>query len=244
MTSEAPPATPRVRQEWGRRVHAEYASAALTQNFTLWLIQIGASPDLIDDGLRIVADELAHSRLSHQVFLDAGGTELPPLDRTMLGLQPQRPALEADVIRIGVEMFCLGETVAVPLFSHMRAGCSAPSARRALDRILRDEVRHRDFGWSLLDWLLEMHRPGEIVAAVQQELPLLFAQLESNYGAGRSDSDQVTDAERAWGLVATAEYAQLLDKTFERDWRPRFGERGIDPTPAWQRRSMNLALSP
>ncbi|MFT3922445.1 MAG: hypothetical protein QM778_07925 [Myxococcales bacterium] len=30
-----------------------------------------------------------------------------------------------------------------------------PVARTALDRILRDEVRHREFGWAPLAWLLE-----------------------------------------------------------------------------------------
>ena len=50
-------------------------------------------------------------------------------------------------------LFCLGETVAVPLFSHLRERCTESLPRAALDRILRDEVRHRDFGWDLLDWL-------------------------------------------------------------------------------------------
>src|SRR5262245_26733130 len=68
-----PEASDAVRGEWARRIGAEYRSAAITQHLTLWLIQMGASPDLIDSGLRIVKDELAHARLSHRVYTAAKG---------------------------------------------------------------------------------------------------------------------------------------------------------------------------
>ena len=145
--------TPRVREEWRARIAAEYTSAAITQQLVLWLIQAGAPPDLIDAGLAIVADELVHSRMSHEVYAAAGGTAPPAIDRTQLGLPRSPDPLERDILRTAVRVFCLGETVAVPLFSHLRAGCTEPLAKDALDRILRDEDRHRDFGWDLLDWL-------------------------------------------------------------------------------------------
>src|SRR5579883_1834465 len=59
-----PPASNVVRSEWLRRVEAEYRSAALTQHLTLWLIQVGASPDLVRAGLRIVRDEMTHAAMS------------------------------------------------------------------------------------------------------------------------------------------------------------------------------------
>ena len=75
----------RARDEWERRIEAEYRSAAITQNLVLWLIQMGASPDLVHDGLRIVTDEMAHAELSHAVFVAAGG-QGPP----RIGPQPAR----------------------------------------------------------------------------------------------------------------------------------------------------------
>src|SRR4051794_32589669 len=140
----------RVRHEWRARIAAEYTSAAITQHLVLWLIQAGAPPDLIDAGLVIVADELVHSRMSHEVYVAAGGTAPPAIDREQLGLARRSPHLELDILRVAVRVFCLGETVAVPLFSHLRAGTTEPIARAALDRILVDEVRHRDFGWDML----------------------------------------------------------------------------------------------
>ena len=154
MTKRAQ-ASERVRAEWLRRVEAEYRSAAVTQHLTLWLIQIGASPDLLAAGLRIVRDELAHAAMSHRAFLAAGGAGGPAMARETLGLPRTAGALEDDVTRVCLDVFCLGETVAVRLFKELRQACDVPSARRVLDRVLRDEVRHRDFGWALLGWLLE-----------------------------------------------------------------------------------------
>ena len=217
------------REEWRARIAAEYTSAAITQHLVLWLIQAGAPPDLIDEGLAIVADELAHSRLSHDVYVAAGGEQPPALDREQLGLARQHARLEEDILRVAVRVFCLGETVAVPLFRHLREPCTEPVARRALDRILRDEVRHRDFGWDLLDWLVQID--DSVAALVTGTLPAMFADIERSYGAGNaavaSDHGQMTTNERAWGLAPPREYADILARTFERDWIPRFAARGI-----------------
>lgn len=224
------PAHAAAADEWMRRVQAEYTSAAVTQHLVLWLIQLGASPDLIRDGLRIVADELTHAELSHAVAEAAGSEARPALVQERLGLTrvPTRP-LHEDVARCAVDVFCLGETVAVPLFSAMRADCTVPPAREALDRIVRDEVRHRDFGWSLLDWLLQTH--GEPMRAfVLAQLPGMLARIRRNYGqedfAGRDAEPARRDA--AWGLLPTPRYAQILDRCIERDYRPRFARAGID----------------
>jgi hypothetical protein len=234
-----PPASARVRAEWRARIAAEYGSAAITQHLVLWLIQLGAPPEVIDDGLRIVKDELEHSRLSHATYVAAGGGPPPALDRATLGLvrRPDVP-LELDVLRVGVQVFALGETVAVPLFKHLRDRCSAPPARAALDRILRDEVRHRDFGWTLIDWLATTPLGDQLRPLVLAELPAMFALLELNYGdAGAGAAVAITDEDRAWGLAPAEDYAQILRRTFDRDYLPRFTARGIDPVPAWSKRS-------
>jgi len=223
--------TARVREEWRARIAAEYTSAAITQHLVLWLIQAGAPPDLIDAGLAIVADELVHSRLSHEVYVAAGGAEPPAIVREQLGLTRTSERLELDILRIAVRVFCLGETVAVPLFSHLREGCTEPHAKDALDRILRDEVRHRDFGWDLLDWLLSTPLADEIPALLAASLPQMLAQLEESYGTGNTavatDDGAITDADRAWGLAPPRDYAEILARTIERDYRPRFAARDL-----------------
>lgn len=232
---DQPPASPRVRTEWLRRVEAEYRSASITQHLTLWLIQMAASPDLIRDGLRIVEDELTHAELSHEVYRATGGSELPRLDRDSLGLRRNgREPLEHDVLRATVEVFCLGETVAVRLFKQLRAKCAVTEARRALDRILRDEVRHRDFGWASLEWLASSPLGPDLARLAERELPAMFLRLRGAYAPERArDEREIPDADRAWGLMPAGWYANVLDETLERDYVPRFGALGIDARNAW-----------
>lgn len=230
-----PPASDRTRTEWLRRVEAEYRSASFTHHLTLWLIQMGASPDLIRDGLRIVNDELVHAELSHVVYSAAGGVDTPHIDRDSLGLpRSAGQPLEDDVLRYGVDLFCLGETVAVRLFKELRHKCVVPEARRALDRILRDEVRHRDFGWALLDWLAESPLGPRLLQLASRELPRMFARVRGAYAPWAArDEQSIPDADRAWGLMPAGWYARILEETLDRDYVPRFERHGIDARRAW-----------
>ena len=106
--------------------------------------------------------------------------------------------------------------------------------------VLRDEVRHRALGWTLLDWLLATQpEPDRIRRRVARDLlPLDFFGLRYSYA-------QALDAhmpahERAWGLMPGRDYAATLDRTFERQYRPWFAERGIDAGPAWEEAAERL----
>lgn len=228
-----------VRTEWRNRIAAEYTSAAICQHLVLWLIQAGAPPDLIDAGLVIVADELTHSRLAHEVYLAAGGEAAPAIDQDQLGLRASGDGLLVDILTSALLNFCLNETVAVPLFQHLRAGCTEPGARAALDRILRDEVRHRDFGWDLLDWLVQSPLGPQVPTLAEGLLPSMFGLMQQSYGVGNQvvagDDGAMAMADRAWGLAPPRDYADILTRTFARDWAPRFAARGIGAAAAWAR---------
>lgn len=234
-TARQTPASDAVRSEWLRRVEAEYTSAAITQHLGLWLIQIGASPDLIRLALRIVDDEIAHAELSHEAYVEAGGTSTPSLVRERLGLtRAADDPLEHDVARVCLDAFCLGETVAVPLFKELRDGCDVPVARRVLDRVLRDEVVHRGFGWTLLTSLLEGPTGDSIRTLVVNDLPRSFARIRASYAAAINESvERIPDEDRAWGLMAPARYRAITHRTLDRAWIPRFAKLGIDAKAAW-----------
>jgi hypothetical protein len=236
VSARRPPASARVQAEWARRVGVEYTSAAVTQQLTLWLIQIGASPDLIRTGLRIVGDELEHAEAADRVRKAARG-EAAPIDRGTLGIARDGASpIEHDVVRVCLGTFCLGETIAVPLFRALRDPCTVPIARQALDRVLRDEVRHRDFGWALLAWMFE--RDDTLRTLVEHILPAHFTRLRATYAppgaSSRSDWNDCTPAERAWGIMPLIEYEAALGKTLERDFLPRFGKLGLDAGRAWR----------
>ncbi len=220
---ETPVVTDAVQREWTRRIEAEYRSSAHAQHLTLWLIQLGAPRELIQDGLRIVQDELDHAELSAEVALQAGAQGAPALVQENLLLKAPPGTLAERTLFATLEVFCLGETVAVPLFTELRRACTVPVARRALDRILKDEVRHRQFGWDLLDYLLTIE--PNLVEVGRRFLPPLLGNLTKRYGSALRD--EVSSVERDWGLMAPLAYRQILEATMQKEYEPRFAERGL-----------------
>lgn len=228
---EFPQASDAVRYEWTRRIESEYRSSAVTQQLVLWLTQLGFPRELLDDGLRIATDELDHAELSAEVCRAAGSTAPPIINRQQLGIERSAAdSLEVATLRACVQYFCLGETVAVPLFKELRAECVEPTSKKALDRILQDEVRHRRFGWDLLAYFLEVM--PDAAEKVLTFLPALLRQIRRSYSG---DPEQLTigTAERAWGLMPRALYSAILIETAEREYLPRFSELDIDAGPAW-----------
>jgi hypothetical protein len=223
-----------VRSEWRRRAEVEYRSAAYAQAATTWLLLVGAPPVLIRAGLRIVADEIAHSELSYRVHRAAGGDEPPQVTRESMALpRAANEPLENDLTRVIAEVFCLGETIAVPLFHRLQRRCSVPVARRALDRVLRDEVRHRDFGWTVLEWLFALPTGAALRAQVDGELGAAFQRLRLAYTPRKGARDAFHESDRAWGLMSLSEYADALDATLSKMWVPRFRQLGIDAASKW-----------
>ena len=237
--SYEPPAPRRARDvepadlvagEWRRRTQAEYTSAAIAHQATLWLIQEGGPPDLIRDGLRIVEDELAHSELSAAVMGASGGSCPPPaIDGASLvvpGGHDARGALVSAILRF----FCVGETVAVPLFRMLRGHASVPIARRALDRVMRDEARHRQFGWDVLDWLL-ITDEASVTRRAALELPAILADVRKAYcGDNEQPGPRLGEEVMACGLADRGESGSTLSVALARDVVPRFATRGLGPT--------------
>ncbi len=185
---------------------------------------------MLHEGARIIDDELVHAELAFEVLREAGGGNVALGGALGLELDPQLSLL-ANVGFQGTRVFCLGETVAVRLFKRLRDGATVDVARKALDRVLTDEVRHRDFGWLLLEWLAQQGEWPELSRLIERRLPEWFAQLLVSYGTA---SAAPFDAGlRAWGMMPNAEYREALDETLERDYAPRFDEYGIDARAAF-----------
>lgn len=235
--SSAPRPDAAVIHEWGRRVEAEYRSAALTQELTLWLSRMSAPPALLHQGLRVADDEVVHAELSLAVFSEAGGQSVPTIAPGTLGAPRSGGSLALDVLHCTLRSFCLGETVAVRLFRKLRAHCTVAVARTALDRVLVDEVRHREFGWTLLEWLLappDAPDAGTNRREAERILPQLLEEQRRNYG-GQADSTTPPDTfpalRRAWGLMPVGEYRQTLHTCHLKDYTRLFGELDITIPP-------------
>ncbi len=219
----------RVIDEWRNRVAAEYRSAALTAQLAHWMIVAAFSEELVHAALGVVADELEHARLSSEVLVAlTGRDEAPVLDARLLSA-PSDHGLLAGLLDSLVRNFCLGETLAVPLFAAMRRTTTLPAARAVVTRVLQDETRHRQFGWDALDELLEREFTG-VRARVGERLPGFLDELRALY-APPGTSEPLTDDERAAGLIDVETYREVFRTTVDGDLRRRFEARGI-PMPA------------
>jgi hypothetical protein len=221
--------------EWSRRVEAEYRSAALTSQLAHWIIQVGLSHDLVRLALEVTSDELTHAELSAEVVRAAvritnsdPAVASPRVDRTSLTYTREWEPLELDVTAACLETFCLGETVAVPLFRRLREHAAIAPARVALDRILADEVKHRDFGWLLFEALLSAREGALCRDFATTMLPSMVARLAASYGS-LSDERDMPATHRAWGLMPGHEYALALGDAARREYRPRLKALGFDP---------------
>lgn len=221
-----PPGQERLLAEWRNRVRAEYGSAGLAAQAVHWMIQCGFPEELVAVGLRIVQDELDHARLSHDVVVAQGGFDEPmSLDIRATAAPVAAEGVLASLVDSILRNFCLGETFAVPLFHAMRKTTSAPKARLALDRILRDEAIHRAFGWDALDVLIEIDAAG-VRARAEDKLPGMLRWFQQAYGSAATQTD-ITELERSCGLITGAEYAEVYRDCLCEQIRPRFQRRGI-----------------
>jgi hypothetical protein len=218
--------TARAHAEWRARVRAEYVSAAITAQTVHWMIVCGLPDDLLRVGLRVVADELDHARLSHDVVRAIGGGDLPePISLEGLVAPTSHRGLGASLIDAVLGSFCIGETLAVPLFSAMRARTTQPQARAALDRILRDEAVHRAFGWDALDALLALDEPG-LRERADEVLPAMIRARQARW-TELTAHPPLTDDERDAGLLSAAEFSAIADRALLDDALPRFARRQI-----------------
>ncbi|MEC8422787.1 MAG: ferritin-like domain-containing protein [Myxococcota bacterium] len=191
------------------------------------MIQCGLPRALVDRAQRIVSDELDHAELAHQCMVDLGGRrDAVELDIASLAMLDDAAGPLASLVDTILHAFCLGETLAVPLFAAMRPHTVQPTAAAALQRLLRDEASHRAFGWDALDALLDID-PCGVRARVKDRLPTALQTFEQAYGKV-PDGPPLTRAERAAGLLDGAAYRAAYHHALVDDIGPRLARRGID----------------
>lgn len=227
-TLDPPLPSPRVVAEWTRQIVDEYVSCALMQQLGHWLTVVAASPDLVRAAWAIAEDEMAHAELANDVVLAAGATPAPTLSRETMEL-PRTPGepLELAIARACLGNTLLGETMAVLLFGAMRDVCRVPEAQAFFDRVLRDEVRHRDFGWRLLDWLLVTPHADAVRRVIEHDLAERYRACYRRYVPAVPRDRTLTEAEVAWGLLPEEGYAKVMARCGTGDLVPRFAERGF-----------------
>jgi len=189
------------------------------------MIQAGVGHELIEDGLDVVRDELHHAAMSQQTLVAfGGGPELPSIPADTLDLPIRDEGILASLLDALVRNACLGETLAVPLFRAMAGSTTHPSAREVIEQILKDEARHSAFGWAVLDALIDSHEG--VVEWVASQLPAHAEAFRRAYAGSTADAN-LSDAERAAGLMSPVDYHRVFWVTWSDTIAPKFEKRGI-----------------
>lgn len=229
----------RITHFWRSQVKAEYGSAAISAEFSQWLLQVGASPDLVKQCLDIAKDEVDHALLCHQVLLAAGDTDPVSFADSTLHMLSHHDDLRKNVLDGLLNVYCLGETVAVPLFSAMTKATTQEVAVQTYQRIMQDEPRHSGFGWLGLawahsvwpeteDWLLEL-------------FPAALQRIARQYYLSTEYNPPLSTLEREWGMLPQQEYAAVFEHAVLRLYAKNLRYYGVDVAGTWATVKTTLA---
>lgn len=211
--------------EWRARAAAEHRSAAQAARLLHLSVVLGLDRTHIDALARTVTDELDHAALAHAVSLALGGDDAPvDVELSLLLPEPGRGPL-AEALLLCLAELCVGETLAVDLFATMRVAATHPEARVALDRILRDEPRHRRWAWRHLDALLALDPEGGR-QLLNGALEGVLAGAAAAYAEVPADLDPGAIG-RAAGLLTGATWRRVFWRVWARQLHPKLSRAGL-----------------
>jgi hypothetical protein len=181
----------RVARVWQVREQAEHEAAMLFGGLACELAAMGFRESFCEMALRASRDETEHAALCRGV-VDAHARDLAPLlprHRTRLG--PPSLSRRQRALYEAVALSCVTETLSVALLLEMRSCVRDPPAQAAVTRIVRDESRHSQIGWAVLEherraadvsWLSPHIGAMLRVALESEEVPALEANDLGSYG--------------------------------------------------------------
>jgi hypothetical protein len=197
---------------WSARRVVELDAAMRFEQLATELAAQGASSNVTGLAREAAAEELRHAELCGMLSRHFGGlpasVESLPLRRLAPPELGPRDALAYEVVAV----CCVTETLSTALLGGLVERATDPLARRSLQSILRDEVRHSRLGWA---YLAET-APPTAMASVSRHLPALLA---ATLADELFDESTVAFGEAALaglGQLERAERRRIVHETLER----------------------------
>ena len=229
--------------EWRGRMLAEYRSAALSAEFLAWLLRLGFSSKTLQLAQRFVANELDHADMSFEVYSALGGTDDPSELQEGALVIPHSfgaPCFERLILAC-LDLYCVGETLAAPLFAAMQDGATESGPRQVLDRIVADSDNQTALGWAVLDEAIERDSKMAVKLA-KQHLPGYLARVERAWGLLPDDwIEPVGPAELRHGLIPRARYKREFYQCIAERVLPRLDGCNLPGRPSWGKRPKERA---
>ena len=155
---------------WSRSARAEHASVPAFARLSLTLVALGAPARLIEAAHRAALDEIQHARLAYALAEAYAGVPVAPGPIAELAGAPATTA--PDLIELAAESLvdgCLLEGVAAAVAADAATRAKDPAVRRAFALIARDETRHAELAWAVVDWCCD-HTDGGLRRRLRRSL--------------------------------------------------------------------------
>jgi len=224
--------------EWRGRMLAEYRSASLASEFLSWLLRLGFSSQTLQIAHGFVGNELDHADMSFEVYSALGGEENPADIQEGALVIPHgfgEPCLQRIVLAC-LDLYCIGETLAAPLFAAMQDGAAEAGPRQVLDRIVADSENQTALGWAVLNEAME--RDTKLVTSLgKKHLPEFLARVERAWGLLPEDwVEPVGTAELRHGLIPRARYKREFYQAVAESVLPKLDGCNLPGRPSWGKR--------
>jgi hypothetical protein len=174
------------RVYWSRRAWGEYGAISESPTMQLRFVLGGWEPELSLYWTIRTQEEIRHAEVCRRMADVLGGYHLSPgekeLESIAGALGTRERVLDASTLLEATVagLMCVAETVVYDVFLQLVKRVSDPVAKQIFRLILRDEVRHCDFGWLLLG-----HRVPRLSAAQSQTcIDAMVAMIEDVELAG------------------------------------------------------------
>lgn len=213
----------------------EHAAVASFARFSMQLLALAAPSRLVDQALVAARDEREHAMLFFGFARAHGGVAVGPGPLDVRGALDDAEDPIAAVVAT-VREGCIAETISA---MQLRRACETtvdPDRRRALDRVLEQELQHVELAWSFVAWACAH---GD--ARMREAVAAAFEGADRWIPRGPDDDARTEDASR-WrdaGRLTRADADAIARSTIRQLVRPlgrellaRLGPPAVATTPA------------
>jgi hypothetical protein len=214
------------RLYWSRRAWGEYGAISESPALQIRFCQQHHEPDLRFFFTLRTQEEARHAEVCYLMAEKLGGYIDAPVQSAFQGSVAthgvRRMALDLGIPLEATiaSLVCAAEEIAYDVFAHLIKVTTNPVARRALQLIMRDEVRHCAFGWAYMEKRVRELTPEQL-AGVEQAVLIMIEKVEMNgyHSAWLGPDTPATRAETAADRVT---YEAGLGATVEEAEKPVF----------------------
>ncbi|MDH3752857.1 MAG: ferritin-like domain-containing protein [Acidimicrobiia bacterium] len=156
------------RQYWSRRAWGEYGAISESPAMAIRYQMERREPDLVFFWTMRTHEEVRHAEVCQRMADACGGYLTEPVTKALEGSVAthgvRSMSFDADtpLEALVASLICCAEVIAFDVFVALIKITTDPVAKQVLKLIMRDEVRHCDFGWKYLEYRVPDMTAAEI----------------------------------------------------------------------------------